>query len=161
MKGIRNTYFTDRFFLCLLILAVLFVMGFIFEWLYLPIQILLGIFTLAVLVDIFMLFNRKASLTIQRNYPKKISNGDLNKFSIQLQSTYPYPIVIKLLEELPVQFQYRNFGLFSRLSPHDPKQLTYTLRPTERGEYQFGHCHVFVKNWEFVQRPFTLKESAT
>lgn len=161
MKGIRNTYFTDRFFLCLLILAVLFVMSFIFEWLYLPIQILLGIFTLVVLVDIFLLFNRKASLSIQRHYPKKISNGDVNKFSILLQSTYPHPIAIKVLEELPVQFQYRTFGLFSQLSPHNPKQLSYTLRPTERGTYTFGYCHVFVKNWGFVQRRFTLKKSAT
>jgi len=161
MKGIRNTYFTDRFFLCLLILAVLFVMAFIFEWLYLPIQILLGMFTLTVLVDLFLLFNRKATLTIQRQYPEKISNGDINKFSIQLLSTYPHSIAIKILEELPVQFQYRNFGLYSRLSPHDSKQFSYTLRPTERGKYQFGHCHVFVKYWGFVQRRFTLKESAT
>lgn len=159
MRKIKNLYFTKRFFLCLLLGVVLFIGAFIFKKLYLPAQVLLALFILTVLVDILLLFNRRASIHIQRYYPEKLSNGDENECCIILQNRYPHFIEAKVLEELPVQFQYRDFQKNVRLLSKQSQTLTFNLRPTERGEYHFGYCNVLAKYIGFVQRRFILKEN--
>ena len=157
MKRIKNLFFTERFFYSLLAIVVLFILAFIFPVLFIAVQVLLTLFCLVVLTDIFLLFSRKAGLEISRNYPDKLSNGDENDCQIALLSRYPHWVDAKVLEDLPVQFQYRDFQQNARLMPRKPTILSFQLRPTERGEYHFGHCNVLVKYIGFVQRRYILK----
>lgn len=157
MKKIKNLFFTERFFYSLLSIVVLFILAFIFPVLFIAVQVLLTLFCLVVLADIFLLFNRKAGLEISRNYPDKLSNGDENDCRIALLSRYTHWIDAKVLEDLPVQFQYRDFQQNARLMPRKPTLLSFQLRPTERGEYHFGHCNVLIKYIGFVQRRYILK----
>ncbi|HET8574068.1 MAG TPA: DUF58 domain-containing protein [Edaphocola sp.] len=157
MRKIKNLYFTERFFYSLLAIVVLFIMAFIFPVLFIPVQIILALFILVTLADIFLLFNRKSGIKISRNYPEKLSNGDGNDCQITLLSHYPHRLDVKVLEELPVQFQYRDFCGNIRLWPQKPTVLSFQLRPTERGEYHFGHCNVLAKYLGFVQRRFILR----
>src|SRR5690606_36552936 len=138
MKRIKNLFFTERFFYSLLAIVVLFILAFIFPLLFIAAQVLLTLFCLLVLVDIFLFFNRKAGLEISRNYPEKLSNGDENDCQIALLSRYPHWVDAKVLEDLPVQFQYRDFQQNARLQPRKPTILSFQFRPTERGEYHFG-----------------------
>lgn len=160
MRLFRNFYFTRIFFIALLFGVFLFIFSFIFSFLFIPVEILLGLFVLTVLVDIFLLFNSRDKLQISRHYPEKLSNGDENECQIGLLSYYPHFVNATILEEFPVQFQFRDLDNQKkiRLLPKKPTIVSFFVRPTERGEYHFGNCNVLIKYWGFVQRRFILKE---
>ena len=48
-----------------------------------------------------------------------------------------------MIDEVPVQFQVRDNGFVTALSPGEEKTLRYTLRPTERGAYRFGVLNLY------------------
>ena len=53
-----------------------------------------------------------------------------------------------MIDEIPADFQIRDFGLTGRLSPDRPEtELSYELTPARRGEYDFGKLHVFVRSF--------------
>jgi uncharacterized protein (DUF58 family) len=50
-----------------------------------------------------------------------------------------------MLDELPFQFQRRDFEQRASLKQGEEKVLRYVLRPVERGEYAFGNTNAFIK----------------
>lgn len=160
MRIFRNFYLTQRFFICLLGFAFLFVLTFFFQRLFLIAQGLLILFFIVFAVDILLLFSKRRTLDISRNYPQKLSNGDENDFQIVLVSRYPHPVFVRVLEELPVQFQIRDFAYRARLVFSVSHSIHYRLRPLQRGEYHFGNCNVLVKYIGFVERRIVLKEGS-
>ncbi len=157
-KPLKHLYFTARFFQGLLGLVALFVLAFIFPALLLYAKILTGVFTGVVLLDFFLLFLGKGSIKIIRDYPEKISNGDENEFLITLENTYLRKLHIRILEELPIQFQYRDFTIEGDMDSLEEKRFSFSLRPTERGAYRFGKCNVLVTDLGFLSRRFRLEE---
>lgn len=60
-----------------------------------------------------------------------------------------------MVDELPVQFQKRDFELKTGLHASESKPLTYELRPLTRGEYSFGVANIFAETGiGLVQRRF-------
>ncbi len=139
----RNLYVEKRFFIVLITLVVGFLAAFMFKNLLSSIKLLFYIFLLLVLVDALLLFLSKGGITGNRIVPDKLSNGDENPIKITLINTYLFPVAIKIIDELPFQFQKRDFGLQSFLKRGEQKTYGYTLRPTERGVYFFGSLNVF------------------
>lgn len=158
LKKLRLLYLTARFFWSLLGLVGLFVLAFIFPFLLLVAKVITGAFFVVILLDFFLLFLGQGSITIRRKYPEKISNGDQNEFEISVRNTYSRKLHIRILEELPLQFQYRDFTIEGDLRPSQEKRFSYMLRPTERGEYRFGKCNVLVTDLGFLSRRFRLEE---
>jgi uncharacterized protein (DUF58 family) len=63
------------------------------------------------------------------------------------------PLSVKILEELPEQFQKRDFEINSSIKPGRENTYEYTLKPSQRGEYQFGKTLVFIASTiGFIQR---------
>ncbi len=139
----RNIYVEKRFFIALITLVVGFLVAFMFENLLSSVKLLFYIFLLLVLVDVLLLFISKGSITGNRIVPDKLSNGDENPIEIKLTNTYLFPVTVKIIDELPFQFQKRDFGLRSNLKRGEQKTYAYSLRPTERGVYFFGSLNVF------------------
>jgi len=54
-------------------------------------------------------------------------------------------ISIEVIDEVPFQFQIRNFSEHLQLASGESKTMIYQLRPTKRGEYAFGATNLFVK----------------
>jgi len=158
MRLLKNLYLPSRFFLFLLGFAFAFTLAFFFKGLFLFVQIALVIFIAVCTWDLVYLFARKNGLRIERNYPEKLSNGDFNDFQIILESNYPSQVNAKVLEEIPDQFQKRDFKYFKTLKPNIQESVHYQLRPTKRGVYSFGNCIVFIKYLGFFERRFVLKE---
>ena len=96
--------------------------------------------------DIFFLYRVSEGIEAQRNVPQRLSNGDENPIQIQLVNHYPISIFVKVIDEVPYQFQMRNFRLFSKIPPHHHTNLNYTLIPKERGNYVFGETNIYVRN---------------
>ncbi|MEO1023111.1 MAG: DUF58 domain-containing protein [Bacteroidota bacterium] len=109
-------------------------------------DILALLLLVATIIDILILFMNQQGCTLVRNIPKRLSNGDENDIRLHLHSTYTVPISVEIVDEIPHQFQIRNFMLKSSLSPGSQKSITYSLRPVERGAYLFGQTNVFVQS---------------
>jgi uncharacterized protein (DUF58 family) len=110
-------------------------------------RILLGIFTLALTLDFLLLYFTKQKLMLSRQMPNRLSNGDALPVKIEITNNFGYPINIQLIEELPEQFQTRDFLIKAALKNKQTKELKYKLIPKERGEYNFGQCIVLVESF--------------
>ncbi|MDX1365221.1 MAG: DUF58 domain-containing protein [Arenibacter latericius] len=147
MKSIiKNTYLEKRFFIVLTGIVIGFLLSFIFPDLMGVVKLLFFVFVLASMVDFLLLFASKGVLLGQRIIPEKLSNGDENEIEISLSNSYLFPVGIKIIDELPLQFQKRDFRILSSLGKGKKKRYTYQLRPTERGVYAFGNLNVFASS---------------
>ena len=117
---------------------------------------------LAFMVDYLFLFSQKLGIQAQRILPEKMSNGDQNSIKIDLKNNYPFPIKAKIIDEIPFQFQKRDFLIERKLGKQKNVLLEYILEPKERGEYSFGNLNIFVSSKAgFVSRRFTFQKNAT
>ncbi len=124
-------------------LAILFVISYFIEDLYGVSKLLFFILIIAFLFDILLLYRNKTGIQTTRILPEKLSNGDGNSIHITVTNRFLFKTKIKIIDELPIQWQIRNFKIESVLKPSEEKKFTYNVRPTERGEYHFGYVNVF------------------
>jgi uncharacterized protein (DUF58 family) len=54
---------------------------------------------------------------------------------------------LDLYDEVPFQFQKRDFKIEQVLVPGEEKKIEYHLRPVIRGEYHFGHINAIASVW--------------
>jgi uncharacterized protein (DUF58 family) len=99
-----------------------------------------------VVLDYALLFLREEGLLIQRIVSDRFSNGDNNKVKLLITNKFHFRIRIKVIDEIPVQLQQRDFSVDAVLDSDESKNIAYDLRPVERGEYIFNDTNVFVKS---------------
>lgn len=146
MKFIRQLYLTNRLFLGVGIIVMLFILTFVFGGGYFIPKILFFIFVSAIVTDIILLFRTRVGMRGERLVAEKLSNGDENKIAIYLESYYTFPIALRVFDEIPHQFQRRDLEFNLLLNAGDQKVINYTLRPVKRGEYSFGAVNVLVSS---------------
>lgn len=155
----RNLYLSDRFFRLFGIVAVLFALGYVVPMLY-PVGI--GVFCVAValvMADVILLFGKKVNVTAERRLPKLLSLSDENKVELRITNHSPRPLRLTVVDELPVQFQIRDFEQKIGLHSGESQSLGYELRPLTRGEYSFGVANIFAETKiGLVQRRFQAAE---
>jgi uncharacterized protein (DUF58 family) len=110
---------------------------------YLITKILMGVFILFLISDMMLLFfTKKGEVLLTREIPDRLSNGDENRIEVYVQNSYPYPLSLEIYDEIPSQFQLRDFKMEFKLDAYNEKRIHYTLVPKERGEYIFGVTNV-------------------
>lgn len=142
----KNLYTTNLFYYCIGAIAVLFVLSFFFAWLYLVVWIIAGLFFVLCFTDIFLLFGQKKGITARRELGDKLSNGDENFIQLQVESRYKFTTKITVIDEIPFQFQIRNFSVQFDLEAQSATEKIYSVRPTERGVYTFGFLNIYVSS---------------
>jgi uncharacterized protein (DUF58 family) len=158
-RYIKPIYFSKRFYWSFVTAIVLFVLAFFWDWMLYVAQIALVFFAFMVLLDYAILFLRKKGIKVQRQVPERFSNGDINKVQLQVMNRYPFRISLKIIDEIPIQFQKRDFLLKADLNTGERQSLVYDLRPVERGEYIFNNTNVYVKSpLQLIIRRFTEGE---
>ncbi|MFK8060725.1 MAG: DUF58 domain-containing protein, partial [Polaribacter sp.] len=160
MKHFYNTLFlNNRFFYALGTIALLFVVGFFVPIFFEVSKVLLFMLILLVLVDVLILYKTKKGITVQRFLPERLSNGDANKITLQIQNKYSFAAHLSIIEELPYQFQKRDFKFDIILQNKRDKTIHYDLRPTERGVYLFGHINIYANSpLQLVTKKYVLGE---
>lgn len=143
VRFFKDLFLNNRFFYAMFGIIVLFVVSFIFPSILLLAKLLFFVVIALVLVDILILFGNKNGIEAQRELPEKFSNGDENKVPISITNKYSLKTYCTILDELPMQFQQRDFSITTSINANKKEQLSYTVRPTERGEYNFGKLHVY------------------
>ncbi|MDO7171712.1 DUF58 domain-containing protein [Mariniflexile sp. AS56] len=156
----KNIYLNARFFITLSVLVVLFILAYVFPGLLMMAQMLFFVFIGLLMVDFIVLFKQKG-MTATRLLPEKLSNGDDNPIEITLQNNYNFTSTLKLIDELPFQYQKRDFEIDTVLTKQEQKKINYTLRPLERGEYYFGNLNLYASSpINLVSRRFQFGKDA-
>lgn len=107
---------------------------------------MLLVLVLLFFIDILVLFSGSRQLKASRALPEKFSNSDPNELPVLLENKYPFTVELDIIDEIPVQFQKRDFSKVIKIPARDSQTFSYFLRPTERGEYTFGHLNVYVSS---------------
>lgn len=137
-------------------LALLFLCSYWWEGLYGAVWILVLVFLVFILLEIIMLFSKR-SLDGERILPEKFSNSDNNPVSVLLWNGYPFKVDVAVIDELPVQFQKRDFLKHMSLAGKNKNTFDYEVRPVERGEYIFGNLNCYVSSAiGLVRRRYTF-----
>ncbi|MEC3877066.1 DUF58 domain-containing protein [Chryseobacterium salviniae] len=157
----KNLYINTRFFYVLIGVGILYVFAFFFPFLMWAAHIALLICFLAVMVDFLFVFNKKKGISAQRILPEKLSNGDENPVKIDIKNNYDFKINVKVIDEIPFQFQNRDFLIEKQIAPGRNTFFQYILEPKERGEYNFGSLNVYVSSpLDFVSKRFNFQKDA-
>lgn len=97
-------------------------------------------------IDLMLLFFTKKGIEATRITAEKLSNGDENAINISIKNFYAFPVSAKIIDEIPFQFQVRNFSINRKIKAVSQDEISYYLRPTERGEYYFGNLNVYISS---------------
>ena len=146
MKVLKSIYIRHLFFYILLGIGGVFFISFFVKWMFDMAMVLLVLLLLVTVIDLFMLYTGKKGIEAERELPDRLSNGDNNIIHIRLKNNYPLPVTLEIIDEIPFQFQKRDFLMQVRLNGGEKVEIEYALRPTERGEYLFGKLNVYVKS---------------
>ncbi|MBC7826958.1 MAG: DUF58 domain-containing protein [Chitinophagaceae bacterium] len=142
---IKPLFFSRRFYWALVAIIALFILSYSLPVIFAFVKLLLLIFAAILLLDYIILFSG-AGLQMQRRVPDSFSNGDDNTIEIGLKNDYPFQVKANLIDELPEQFQKRDFLVHAVVAGGEQQHIQYKIRPVERGEYHFHGINAFVKS---------------
>jgi len=121
-----------------------------------------GIIVLFTLLDYVLLFFVKGGIKAARILSPRFSIGDDNTVTLSISNSYPFKIKSLLIEELPFQFQDRNFRMPVSIGYRSRETASYILRPLSRGEFSFGHLISFTSSpISLLQRRFYIADPVT
>lgn len=159
MQFLKSLYIHNRFFWYIAILASGFVLSYWLKWLYPFCWILTFVLLTLFFLDIYFLYRYKNAISATRDLPQKLSNSDYNTLRILFKSKYPFKTEIELIDELPEQFQKRDFYHKAKVLRNQEHVFEYAVRPVERGEYVFGNLNVYASSpLQFVKRRYKFEK---
>lgn len=143
MKFLKSLYIHKQFYYYLAIVAVCFVLSYWMSVLFAVAWLLTVTIVVLLVLDIMLLYQPKNAITARRILPDKFSNSDDNPVPITIKNKYNYKMVLDVIDELPVQFQKRDFSHKTVINTNQIHNFDYLVRPVERGEYYFGHLNIY------------------
>lgn len=161
MKFFKPFYIQPRFFYAGIGIVVLFAISYFVPLLFNIAQLAILVLILLFVMDFLIVFIGKNKIEASRVLPDKFSNGDHNTIEIIIRNNYPITINLEVIDEIPEQFQIRDFKIKANVSSRTSKTIQYRLKPTERGEYHFGHLNVYAHSiLNIVAKRFTFENGA-
>jgi uncharacterized protein (DUF58 family) len=137
---------SSRVYLILLGISFIFVLSYFLPGLFDVARLLAAAFLITFFVDLALLFARREGLSIQRQVPERFSNGDENRVTLLIKNQNNFRTSIRLVDELPMQLQARNWKQQIELTADTQTAFVYTVQPKERGTYEFGTINAEVKS---------------
>ena len=109
-------------------------------------KIIFTVFLGYCLFEVYGLFEPGKEVVARRQLPRRLSNGDNNPIHIRLENRYNVPIIARIIDELPIQFQYRESNWKATVFARDSYEFSYVVRPVKRGDYNFGNLVILVSH---------------
>jgi uncharacterized protein (DUF58 family) len=155
-------FFSRRFYVAACVLLAFCIIAYFYSPLLVAVKFAMLALLFLAIVDALILFSNKRGVIGKRTVAARFSNGDENKVLISLQNNYAFILKTKIVDELPPQFQLRDWEKKASLKGNEKISIPFTLRPVERGEYHFGKLNVFVTSpLGLVTRRFIFDEETT
>lgn len=145
-KYIGAVFFTPRFYRLALVCVGFFVISFFWEALFPIAKIILALLGILVLVDYVFIFFMGRRPAAKRLIAPRMSNGDVNTVTLTIKNNNAFRVKLNIIDELPLQFQKRDFLLSATVGAQKRVSLGYPLRPVHRGKYAFGNLLIFLQS---------------
>jgi len=146
VKILKSIYLNNRLFLAIGIVVFAFVISFVVGgYIFLP-KTLFYVLLSIIATDLILLFRFRKGIDGARETPDKLSNGDENLLTIHVENFYPFKIHIRVIDEIPHQFQRRDVSFLRAVEAGGESTIEYQLRPVKRGEYSFGAVNIFAQS---------------
>lgn len=154
---LQQLYLSKRFFIgigiCISLFAISFAFSFVF---YVALVALIGLCCFTVF-DIMTLFHQRDVLHAERETPNLFSLGDAQLVKIKVENRLNQPLAVDFVDELPFQLNVRDFEHQFELEPLAASDFNYNIRPTQRGELNFGNLHFTLQtNIGLVERKYVV-----
>lgn len=143
LNFLKSLYLNQRFFYAIFAIALLFLFSYFFDFLYGFTWVLNLVLLLLFLADLVSLY-KSNRINAERILPQKFSNSDENEVEIILENNYGFSIYTEIIDEIPIQFQKRDFLKQLKIGAGNSEKFSYYLRPVARGEYYFGKLNIYV-----------------
>jgi len=158
MNFLKSLYIHSQLYIYIAMASVCFLLSFWLPVLYAVAWIVTIIIAVLLLIDLLLLYQPKNAINARRILPDKFSNSDNNPVPITITNKYGFKTYIDVIDELPVQFQKRDFLYQISLNPNQNHDFQYLVRPVDRGEYYFGHLNIFVSSvLKIVKRKYKFQ----
>lgn len=109
--------------------------------------------------DIFLLFRIREGVHGTRIMTERLSNGDINKVRIEISNNYFHDIDVEIIDEIPSQFQIRDFLLEEKIKSYTSKSVSYNIQPKSRGVFIFGSLNIFASTLlGLVKRKYSIEQ---
>lgn len=142
----QNIFLPLRFFLSGGVLVLLFIASYIQSALLPFVQIATVLFGALAIADGLLLKSNSKNILCKRIIGRIFNLGDENPVEITIENQSAVKLNITLIDEIPIQFQLRNFELQFALPAKKKETLSYKLRPVKRGAYQFDKIHAYISS---------------
>lgn len=161
LKFFKQIHIHNRFFTYIALVSAVFLVSYWIAILWIVAWFLTCVFATIALLDVLLLFRFQKSVVAQRTVPKKFSNSDANTVLVHLQNNYPFAVELTTIDELPKQFQKRDFSHKIHIEKHAHATFEYMVTPFERGVYYFGSLNVYASTTlAFFARRFCFDADA-
>ena len=159
---ITDLFISRRWFYLMAAAVVFFVMSFFFQWLF-EAAVVFAVFSgVLTVLDFLLLFRRRGNIRGKRVIASRLSMGDENKVTLLLENGFTYRARVTVIEQLPEQFQERDFRRTTEIDYLRSERIEYTLKPVTRGEYNFGALLCYVQTpLGLLQRRFEAAPEVT
>ncbi|MBI4612143.1 MAG: DUF58 domain-containing protein [Planctomycetes bacterium] len=104
-----------------------------------------GVYDMALLVAFLaegVLLARAANVRARRGHEPRLSLGEKNWVSIELESFVPVPLIVVVRDEFPESFLGEKPLRRVRLASYSRAEVRYAVSPTGRGDFRFGDIHL-------------------
>jgi uncharacterized protein (DUF58 family) len=145
-RFIADLFLPTRFYFAIGVCIICFIISFFYQPFFIVPKTMWYLILVLTIVDYIFLFFIGSAPAAKRLLAERFSNGDENKVTIQVTNNKPYETSIDIIDEIPVQFQKRDWFVTRRFKAREQKNIAYTLRPVERGEYHFGKLILYVRS---------------
>ena len=147
-----------QLYIYMAIVSVSFLLSFWFSSIYTIALMLTTVIIVILVIDLLMLYGSKKTIKARRLLPDKFSNSDQNPVPVTITNSYNFKTFCDVIDELPLQFQKRDFSYQVSLIPNEIHNFEYLVRPVDRGEYYFGHLNIYVSTpLKVIKRKFQFQ----
>ncbi|HZY78908.1 MAG TPA: DUF58 domain-containing protein [Cyclobacteriaceae bacterium] len=144
MDLLKNLYLNNRFYLVFALLIAAMMLSYAIPPMMPIVQTCIVLLALAVCADVVMLFSPRVDVDVQRDTPGVLSLGDDNPIHLTIHNKARMSLNVMVIDEIPEQFQTRNFSISLDMPGGKTHVETYQLRPLSRGEYHFGRVNLYL-----------------
>lgn len=146
MKFFKSLYIHNQFYIYIAIASACFILSYWFNGLFALAWVITIALVVLFIMDALLLYKTKKGVSARRLLPDKFSNSDDNPVPITISHSYNFKVFFDIIDELPIQFQKRDFLYKINLNPSQKYNFEYVVRPVDRGAYYFGDLNVYASS---------------
>lgn len=105
----------------------------------------LALLLVAIIIEIRSGFKMAGLIGAERKVAPLFSLSDVNDVKLKLINENNRQVNILIIDEIPIQFQLRDFELKEKLEANETRWISYQLTPVIRGKFEFNDINLLFR----------------